>query len=142
MRIYLDACSIQRPLDTKSQIRIVLEAEAVLGIMSLIESGHADLVSSEALEFETEQNPNLIRREYAHEVLSRAAFIATINEQVEVRARRYHKISILAHLALAEEAQTDFFCTCDDKLFKKARRIEELKVRVVSPVELIEEIEK
>ena len=29
MRIYLDTCCIQRPLDNKTQIRIILEAEAV-----------------------------------------------------------------------------------------------------------------
>jgi hypothetical protein len=28
MRVYLDMCSIQRPLDTKSQVRIAVEAEA------------------------------------------------------------------------------------------------------------------
>ena len=27
MRIYLDTCSLQRPLDSKTQIRIILEAE-------------------------------------------------------------------------------------------------------------------
>ncbi len=38
MKVYLDTCSIQRPLDDQTQIRIRLEAEAVLGIISLIES--------------------------------------------------------------------------------------------------------
>jgi hypothetical protein len=30
MKIYLDMCSIQRPLDTKTQLRIAVEAEAIL----------------------------------------------------------------------------------------------------------------
>ena len=29
MKIYLDFCSIQRPLDSKSQVRIAIEAEAI-----------------------------------------------------------------------------------------------------------------
>ncbi|MBI3410260.1 MAG: hypothetical protein HY040_18120 [Planctomycetes bacterium] len=39
MRIYLDACSLQRPFDDRSQPRINVEAEAVLTILRLVESG-------------------------------------------------------------------------------------------------------
>jgi hypothetical protein len=35
IKVYLDLCAIQRPLDTLNQVRIVLEAEAVLGILAL-----------------------------------------------------------------------------------------------------------
>ncbi|HLA87123.1 MAG TPA: hypothetical protein VJL10_03815 [Anaerolineales bacterium] len=47
--IYLDTCSIQRPLDSKTQLRITLEAEAILGILSFVETNKADLISSEIL---------------------------------------------------------------------------------------------
>jgi hypothetical protein len=36
MRIYFDSCSIQRPFDDKSQIRIRIETEAILSIIALI----------------------------------------------------------------------------------------------------------
>ncbi len=62
--IYLDTCSIQRPLDSKSQLRIALEAEAVLGIMSLVEANKVNLISSEILLFEINRNSNQIRKEY------------------------------------------------------------------------------
>ena len=39
MRIYLDACSRQRPLDDRSQPRVNVEAEAVLMVLGLVESG-------------------------------------------------------------------------------------------------------
>ncbi len=45
MKIYLDNCAIQRPLDDKSQIRIALESEAVLGIISLFELKTIELLS-------------------------------------------------------------------------------------------------
>jgi hypothetical protein len=48
MRVYLDRYSPQRPLDSKTQVRIVLEAEAVLGILALCEAGSIELISSEA----------------------------------------------------------------------------------------------
>ncbi len=73
-------CSIQRPLDDRSQFRIHLEAEAVLGILAL-------------------------------------------------------------HLALAVEAKVDYLCTCGDKFLKRAKAADTESVRVVSPLELIEEIE-
>jgi len=49
MRIYLDACSLQRPLDDRTQPRINVEAEAILTILNLVESGDLELLSSEAL---------------------------------------------------------------------------------------------
>jgi hypothetical protein len=72
MRIYLDMCAIQRPLDTCDQIRIVLEAEAVLGILALCESGQLELLSSDALVYETEQNPLSVRKEHGRAVLAKA----------------------------------------------------------------------
>jgi len=40
MKVYLDMCSIQRPLDTKTHARIAVEAEAILGVLTLCEAGH------------------------------------------------------------------------------------------------------
>jgi len=62
MRIYLDMCSIQRPMDDHVQLRVRLEAEAVLKILALCEAGEAELLDSEALRLETEGNPHPIRR--------------------------------------------------------------------------------
>jgi len=71
-RIYLDMCAIQRPLDTPNQIRIVLESDAVLGILALFEAGQIEIVSSDALLYETSKNPLPIRRDHAEEILSKA----------------------------------------------------------------------
>jgi hypothetical protein len=65
MKVYLDTCSLQRPLDNRTQIRIALEAEAILGILSLYEAGKIDLISSEVLLFEVEQTANKIRQEFS-----------------------------------------------------------------------------
>ncbi len=65
MKIYLDMCSLQRPLDDKRQLRILLEAEAVLGILGLIDKGAAALANSDVLIFENSANPNEIRRAFA-----------------------------------------------------------------------------
>jgi predicted nucleic acid-binding protein len=145
MKVYLDTCSLQRPLDSKTQIRIILEAEAVLGILSLCESGEVDLVSSEVLLFEAERNPNTTRRRYALEVLSRAAQFVMLDEGIEARARELEASGIkpldALHLASAEQAEADYLCTCDDRFLRRANEGRGSQVRVVSPVELVEEIE-
>jgi predicted nucleic acid-binding protein len=146
MKIYLDTCSLQRPLDSKTQIRIILEVEAVLGILTLCESGEVELVSSEALLFEIERNPNETRRQYALEVLASVETFVVLSEQVERRAREFNSVGIkpldALHLASAEEAGVDYLCTCDDGFLKRAKAVEDLKVKVVSPIQAIEEIEK
>ncbi|MBK7917318.1 MAG: PIN domain-containing protein [Chloroflexi bacterium] len=45
------------------------------------------------------------------------------------------------HLALAESGKAKFFCTCDDKLLRNARKVKDLSVKVINPVDLVQEIE-
>jgi predicted nucleic acid-binding protein len=146
MKIYLDNCSLQRPLDNRNQIRVGLEAEAVLGILALFESKKLDLISSEALLFEIDRNPNPARQEYAMQVLSKTTLFVPLEDGVEKRAREFESLGIkpldALHLASAEKAHADYFCTCDNRLLKQARAIPDFKTRVSSPVELIEELEK
>jgi len=46
------------------------------------------------------------------------------------------------HIACAEAAQADRFCTCDDELVRKVTRIPDLGVTVITPVELVKELER
>jgi predicted nucleic acid-binding protein len=146
MKIYLDTCSLQRPLDSKTQIRIVLEAEAVLGILAMLEAGQVEIVSSVALQFEIARIPNPIRKEYAFDALSKASKVIQMTEQAEIHAKQFKAFGIQTldslHLALAEVERVDYFCTCDDRFLKKAQALTGLKVKVVSPIILIEEIEQ
>lgn len=45
------------------------------------------------------------------------------------------------HLAAAVEAQADFFCTCDDRLLEKTRSLNTAPTKVVSPLELVSEVQ-
>lgn len=145
MKVYLDSCSLQRPLDSKDQIRIVLESEAVLVIIALCEMGHIDLSSSEILLFENQQITNASRREFALEILRKANRFVQLDDEIKSRAKEFTDAGVMAldalHLASAEKAEADYFCTCDDKLLKKAKALCEPKMKVVSPVRLLEEIE-
>lgn len=146
MRIYLDVCAIQRPLDTPDQIRVVLEAEAVLGIISLCETGQIEVVSSDALLYEVERNPMPVRKEHARAVLSRAKSHVELSGAVENRAEQLVGSGIAPldalHLAFAEAGGAEYFCTCDDRLLRKAKQVADLRVKVVSPLDLVQEIER
>ncbi len=145
MKIYLDTCSLQRPFDSKNQVRIILEAEAVLGILSYIESNKIELVNSDILKYEIENIPNSIRRNNSASILELANSYIKVNSKIQKRAEVLVSFGIISldalHLASAEYSKADYFCTCDDKLFNKARKID-LNIKVVTPIELIGEIEK
>jgi hypothetical protein len=84
MKIYLDNCVLQRPLDDKLQVRIRLEAEAILSTLELCKAGTLDLVSSEALELEVEKNPFGTRRDYAVSALALARLHIMLDDSVEL----------------------------------------------------------
>jgi hypothetical protein len=72
MQIYLDTCSLQRPLDDRSQPKINMEAEAILTILGMVEAGFATLVSSEAIEYEISHIPEQLRKNRSREILNLA----------------------------------------------------------------------
>ena len=62
MRIYLDACCLNRPFDDQSQDRIRLESEAILLILGRLQSEGWQWIGSDILNLEIEQTPDLQRR--------------------------------------------------------------------------------
>jgi len=146
MRVYLDCCSLQRPFDDRSQPRIAVEAEAVLVILALCESQQVRLISSESLLFEIGRIPDQTRREDALTILRLAKETVELTTEVEVLARILMASGLkpldALHLASASTAKADYFCTCDDKFLRKAKTLNGLETRVVSPTELVMELDK
>ena len=68
-----------------------------------------------------------------------------MNDSVEERAKAFTELGVkpldALHLALAEAGSVDYFCTCDDQLLRQIKRMQELRMKVMSPVELIQELE-
>mgnify|MGYP001027101113 FL=1 len=62
MRVYLDACCLNRPFDDQTQERIRLEAEAVTLFIQLARQGKHEWVSSEIVEEEIRRCPDANRR--------------------------------------------------------------------------------
>ncbi len=145
MKVYFDTCSLQRPLDDKSHVRIALEAEAILGAIMLAEMGVFELISSETLLFEVQKTPNVQRQRYVLNVLKKGKTFIALNDNIKKRAQVLNKIGIkpvdALHLASAEAAGADYFCTCDDRFLKKAKKLKDNQTIAISPLKLIEEID-
>ncbi len=121
-----------------------MEAEAVLAILAIVESGRVELLSSEALRFEIGRIPDAERQVKALDILELARQTIEVGDEIETQAADLVKSGIrpmdALHLATAAWTKADFFCTCDDKLLKKSKQLKGLSVRVVSPLELIAEV--
>ncbi len=145
MRIYLDCCCLQLPFDDKSQPRIAVEAEAVLVILALCESGQLKLISSDALLFEIGRIPDQNRKDDALAILKIANETFELTPELEAFARRLETSGLkpldALHLAFASASNVDYFCTCDDKFLKKAKSFTRLNIKVVSPTELVMELD-
>lgn len=144
MRIYLDNCCLQRPLDDQTHPRRRVETEAVFAILAAIQSGDHQLLSSEALEYEISRIPDDSRRSEVLSVLTLASERLEITGDVEAVALRIEKSGIAAmdalHLALASSAKADYFCTCDDVLLRKAQALTGLNCGIITLLGLVPEV--
>ena len=146
MRIYLDSCCLQRPLDDQTQPRIKVEAEAVLAILASAQAGDCLLLNSEALEYELSRIPDDRRRNEVMAVLALADEHLEITDEAEALAESLESCGVYSidavHLALASTANADFFGTCDDRLLRKSQAISGLACKVVSVLGLVPEVVK
>lgn len=144
MRIYLDNCCLQRPLDDQTQPRIRVETEAVFVILAAVQAGELFLLSSEALEYEVGRIPDEARRSEILSVLELATERLLITDAVEALAVAFEQQGLRGidaiHLALASIAKADFFTTCDDKLFRQAQTIQNLSCKVTTLLGLVPEV--
>ena len=146
MRIYLDNCCLQRPLDDQTQPRIRVETEAVFSVLAAVQAGELTLPGSEALEYEVSCIPDDGRQNEVRAVLTLATERLAVTDAVEVLAIALEQHGVGAmdavHLALASIAKADFFCTCDDRLLRKAQTLSGLGCKVVSLLGLVPEVTK
>ena len=144
MFIYLDNCALQRPIDKPVNLRIRVEAEAVLGILELIENGEIILVSSTLLEFELSKTPSINRVHFASQILQKAKKVISLTPAMVEEANKYVASGLkpidALHLAIASIEKIDYLCTCDDRFYKACGRLSGLAVKVMMPLELIDHL--
>ena len=145
MKIYFDACCVNRLTDDQSQERIAREAEAIEALIGVATSEMNVWVGSVVLEAEISRNPDSDRREDAQELLTFVKQIVKVDDKIVTRARALQTAGFAEfdalHLACAETGQVDIFLTTDDRLIRAARRASsQLAIRILNPVSFWEEV--
>jgi predicted nucleic acid-binding protein len=126
MKVYLDACCLNRLTDDQMQLRIRQEADAVEQILRRMEAGEIQWISSDALADEIARNPDVERRLENAALLSLAFENVEIDDPIASRAVDLQMAGYGAydalHLACAEAAQVDALLTTDDGFIRRASR--------------------
>jgi len=86
MKIYFDACCINRLTDDQAQARIRQETEAVELILRRTRDGAIQWISSEALDDEIVRNPYVETRQENAALLALASESIEVNDPIAARA--------------------------------------------------------
>lgn len=146
LRIYLDTCSVCRPLDDQGQDRIRREAEAVETIVDYFFTGQLHWVASEVLAVETANNPNLKKREAARDLLNSAHETVLVGAVERLRTINLESLGFkpldALHIACAESGEADILLTTDDRMLRLAKRHRaQLRIRVENPHTWLQEMD-
>jgi predicted nucleic acid-binding protein len=147
INIYLDSCCLNRPFDEQNQYRIRIESEAVLFILAQVKMKQLEFVSSEVLNIEIDQIPDLKRRTRVKLLTTYANRLVRIEQKEIKRAKHLESLGFCPfdalHIACAESGHVDVFLTTDDKLFRLANRVSnQLTIQVSNPIKWLEEVTK
>ena len=145
MKFYLDVCCLNRPFDDQTQIRVHLEAEAVIAIIGQVENDAWQWISSDAVAYEISKTPNEERQERLWSMESSATTRIALTDSILSKAAKFQQLGFTTydalHLVFAIEANVDAFLSTDDKLLKRARRYsEEIPISVANPLSWLQKV--
>lgn len=138
--LYLDVCTLCRPLDDQNHLRIRLETDAIFLILRHIEIGFYSASISPV------HYKEIIAIKEIGERLEMESLLGRLDKSykynlIQARNRADTLIDIgfdiadAAHVAFAEQS-AEFFITCDDKLLKKCKQTA-LRITAMNPIEFI-----
>lgn len=138
-KIYMDVCCFNRPFDDLTQERIRLEAEAIAMIITRCQMGEWELISSEAVDSEIEQTPDIAKIEQVMSYVAVAKTYIQIDTAIKQRTSDLLRLGFkpydALHLVCAEVGNADVLLTTDDRLLRKASKHRQvLRLQVENPV--------
>jgi predicted nucleic acid-binding protein len=121
--IYFDVCSLCRPFDDQSFLRIRLETNAVNLILAKVHSKTFQLMASPVHFYEISSITDLSERIQVEMLLENEAKLVNAElKSVQLRTEELlgkgFGLADAAHVAFAESCGADFI-SCDDRLVKK-----------------------
>jgi hypothetical protein len=144
VRIYLDACCVNRLTDDQSQRRIREESEAIERILGGVRRGQFHWIASDVLVDEIEGGPQTARKGENRALLALSSEIIEASDRIVERASELEAVGYGAfdalHLSSAEDGRADVLLTTDDKFLKRASRSEGTpRISVRNPVSWLKE---
>ncbi len=144
MKIYFDACCLNRPFDDQRQPRVRLESEAISLILEKLHQREWEWIGSDILLYELGQTADSERKGRLLLLAGQSHQVVETTEEILIQAEKLETSGFDAydaiHLASAEHAKVDFFLTTDDKMQKIANRNGIIfSFVVVNPVKWLEE---
>lgn len=145
MKIYLDACCLNRPFDDQRQARVRLEAEAISLILQKLHQREWEWIGSDVLVYELGQTEDVERKERLLLLAGQSHQVVAMTEKILTQAEKLTASGFdsydAIHLASAENAKVDVFLTTDDNMQKIANRNKKMfSFVVVNPVTWLEEV--
>ena len=144
VRIYLDTCCLNRPFDEQAEEKVILETEAILGIIDRCETTNDwFFFSSDVLDDEISQMVHPVKKEKVLALYQSASAHIPLNDEI-IRQAEMREWLVLRpfdslHLACAEFAQADVLLTTDKKFIRQAKQLK-LKTRVANPLVWLMEV--
>ena len=145
MKIYLDACCLNRPFDDQRQARVRLEAEAISLILQKLHQREWEWIGSDVLVYELAQTEDVERKERLLLLAGQSHQVVAMTEKILTQAEKLVASGFdsydAIHLASAENAKVYVFLTTDDNMQKIANRNKKMfSFVVVNPVTWLEEV--
>lgn len=142
MKLYLDSCVYNRPFDFQGQERVALETSAFIYLIDKIEKKNYIVITSDALIYENDINPDEERKTRISSYFKLAnEFVKFDDSDIErvISLNKYGFSDMDAlHITLAEKCKADYFLTCDDeiiRLYKNHR--DSINVKILGLIEFI-----
>ncbi|GMO25180.1 MAG: hypothetical protein Ta2F_00350 [Termitinemataceae bacterium] len=137
MKIYLDNCCYNRPYDDQRSIFNFVETEGKLMIQQMIKDKTLEMVWSDVLDFENNDNPFEERRIEIAQWRELASAIIELNDIIIENARNLMTLGLrqkdASHIACAIYANTDYFITVDKKILNKQIK----DIIVINPLDFL-----
>jgi predicted nucleic acid-binding protein len=145
-RIYFDTSCLNRPFDDQKQLRIYLETESIIYVMSQIDNGKWSEVTSTMVDIEINARTDEEQRLRVMLSRNKSSDVVPLTEDIFDRANNLIKIGFkpadAVHLAAAEAGHASVLLTTDDRFLRTgARHRQKLRVQIFNPIDWAREHE-
>jgi predicted nucleic acid-binding protein len=137
MLVYLDNCCFNRPFDEQSNLLVRLETEAKTLIQTKIKDKQIELVWSEMLDYENNDNPFWERKTRIADWKLLSLITVNVDDNIMEKVKLFVSYGLKSkdaiHIACAVYANADFFITTDNGILKKPIK----EIEIINPIDFV-----